>query len=61
MVVPPKCRDCGLEVRWIPESNKPPLIRLWCDECGDFTIYCQICLLMTDDETHVCHFQKTLF
>ena len=33
----------------------------WCDDCGDFTLYCQICLLKTNDPNHICHFQMTLF
>jgi len=61
IVVVPKCHLCNGEIHWIPERNQPPLIRLWCDDCGDFTLYCQICLLKTNDPKHICHFQRTLF
>lgn len=60
-MVPPVCKICNMEIYWIPERNQPPIIRLWCGDCGEFTLYCQICLLMTDNPNHICHFQTTLY
>ena len=56
-----RCRFCRGEVVWFPEYNTPPLIRMWCEDCGDYTTYCQKCFLITDDPSHKCHFQLTLF
>ena len=56
-----KCRFCLGEVVCTPEYNTPPLMHTWCEDCGEFTFYCQKCFLMTDDPNHKCHFQKKLF
>jgi hypothetical protein len=55
-----KCRVCHGHVKHLPEYDEPSLGQFWCYDCGEFTMFCLSCMLMTDGDGHVCHVQTTL-